>query len=150
MKLPSRQTKNLSDVLLSLHLISHRCSLCICAVHLSWLATCCLAIDFLTALYCFSIELTLNLLYPLKSWHYLFPSLPTNDSLSVFPNRINIRQHELSHLPSSWTQNFSIIWLFSLSLLLSLKTTLLCLPRPCLHLCLLFSFPLGLSFLLLL
>lgn len=72
---------------------------------------------------------------PLKVQAPLIPITPHRWLCTHSNKRINIRQDELPRLPSSWLQ--------TLSLLLPQKASLLCLLRPCLHLCYLFSFPLG-------
>lgn len=110
-----------------------------------WGTHCFLAIDFLTGLHCFSIPLTPDL-HPLKIQAPFFLIISIDDSPSIYLRELMLNNmSSLNSLSSTSESHHNLTLILSL---LSQKTSFLCLPKLCLHLSLIFSFPLGLFFLL--
>lgn len=102
-----------------------------------WGTHCFLVIDFLTALHCFSMPLTLDL-HPLKIQAPFFPIISIDDSPSIYLREL--MSNNMNSLNSFFSTSKSHHNLTLILSLLSQKTSFLCFPKLCLHLSLIFSF----------
>lgn len=108
-----------------------------------WGTHCFLAIDFLTALYCFFMPLIPDP-HPLKIQAPFFLIISIDDSSFIYLRELmSNNMSSLNFLSSTSKSHHNFTLILSL---LSQKTLFLCLPELCLHLSFIFSFPLRLFF----